>query len=74
MLDYGDKVKGNTRYLYLLLELHGGDLFDWQVDFRKPIKHAEWKRLGHDVLIHQEAVLRHMAVHTALALGKKTAG
>ncbi len=68
MLGRGDKVQGNTRYLYVILELHEGDLFDWQLEFRKPAKHAEWKRLGRDVLIHQELVLRHMAAHVGLAL------
>lgn len=68
MLGRGDKVQGNTRYMYVLLELHGGDLFDWQLEFRKPAKHAEWKRLGRDVLIHQETVLRNVAAHIGLAL------
>lgn len=68
MLGHGDKVHENTRYLYLILELHEGDLYDWQLEFRKPAKHAEWKRLGRDVLVHQDIVLRHMAAHIGLAL------
>lgn len=69
MLDHGNEVKGNTRFLYVLLELHSGDLQKWYSDYNNvPDKRTEWLVAGHRVLVQPETVLRFMAVHVARAL------
>lgn len=69
MLSHGEKVQGNTRFLYVLLELHSGDLQKWYSDYTNvPEKRTEWLVAGHRVLVQPEAVLRFMAVHVARAL------
>lgn len=69
MIGRGSEVKGYTRYIYLLLELHEGDLWGWYKDSVHPTQEsiANWEHTR-PILFDRDRVRRHMAVHAGLAL------
>ena len=69
MIGRGSEVKGYTRYIYLLLELHEGDLWNWYKDSVHPTQEsiAQWEHTR-PILFDRDRVRRHMAVHVGLAL------
>jgi serine/threonine protein kinase len=69
MIGRGHEIKGNTLYVYLLLELHEGDLYHWFSDSVYPTrKSIEDMERVHPILFDIDRVRRHVAVHIGLAL------
>lgn len=70
-LGSGEVAKGIYRYLYVLLELHQGDLEGWNQTRMSPktvLQLEAWKRQGRDILNQEEPMLRLMALQIASAL------
>lgn len=71
VLASGNVVKGIYRYLYVLLELHQGDLEKWNQTRMHPksqLQQFKWTKEGHDVLNHEETMLKLMALQISSAL------
>lgn len=71
VLASGNVVKGIFRYLYVLLELHQGDLEKWNQTRMHPksqLQQFKWTKEGHDVLNHEETMLKLMALQISSAL------
>jgi serine/threonine protein kinase len=70
-LGTGEVTKGIYRYIYVLLELHQGDLEGWNQTRARPktvLQLEAWKRQGRDILNQEEPMLRLMALQIASAL------